>query len=285
MRISGTSQRRFRASRWGAAVLAASATVSALAAVAAQADGPGGDPDPKLPTVVLVHGAFTDASSWSGVVERLQRNGYKVIAAANPLRGIPQDSTYLASLLKSVKGPVILAGHSYGGEVISQAAVGNAQVKALVYINALMPDVGESFTTLTAKFPPAELTKALKKVPFRNGDGTSGTDVYVRADKVHRAFAQDLPVQKTDVLAASQRPLALNAFTDKLTKVAWHDKPVYALVSRQDRSIDPGLERFEAKRAHARKTVEIDSSHVAPVSHPQEVEDLIVQAAKDSMQS
>ncbi|MEU4040292.1 alpha/beta hydrolase [Streptomyces collinus] len=232
---------------------------------------------------MLVHGAFADASSWNGVVERLQKNGYTVAAPANPLRGIPQDSAYLASFLKSIKGPIVLAGHSYGGEVISQAAVGNANVKALVYINAIMPDAGESFSSLSAKYAPAELTTALKQVPFRNGDGTTGTDVYVQPDRLHQVFAADLPTSQTDILGATQRPIALSAFADKLTGAAWRNKPAYVLVGKQDRAINPSLERFEAKRANARKTVEIDSSHVSLISHPQAVKNLIVDAAEDYM--
>lgn len=283
MRISCKSRRNVNIVRWGAAFLAVSGTISVLAAVTAQAGGPSDDPGREKPTIVLVHGAFADASSWNGVVERLQKNGYKVAAPANPLRGIPQDSTYLASFLKSVKGPIVLAGHSYGGEVISQAAVGNDNVKALVYINAIMPDVGESFSSLSAKFAPPELTKALKQVPFRNGDGTTGTDVYVQPDRLHQVFAKDLPTSQADILAATQRPIALSAFTEKLTGAAWRNKPVYALVGRQDQAINPSLERFEAKRAHARKTVEIDSSHVSLVSQPQAVKNLIVDAAEDYM--
>jgi pimeloyl-ACP methyl ester carboxylesterase len=140
--------------RWGAVLLAVSGTASVVPAVTAQASGPGADPGGKKPTIVLVHGAFADASSWNGVVERLQRNGCKVSTPANPLRGIPQDSTYLASFLKSVKGPIVLVGHSCGGEVISQAAVGDDNVKALVYINAIVPDAGESFSSLSANFAP-----------------------------------------------------------------------------------------------------------------------------------
>lgn len=281
MRITGTSRRRAQVIRWGAGALVLSGTASVVAAMGAYAGGPPSGSSGEKPTIVLVHGAFADSSSWNGVIGELQKNGYKVVAAANPLRGIPQDSTYVASLLKSIKGPIVLAGHSYGGEVISQAAAGNSNVKALVYINAIMPDVGESFTSLSAKFPPPPLTKALNQVPFRNGDGTGGTDVYVQTDKLRQVFAQDLPVAQTDLLGATQRPLALSAFTDKLTAAAWHDKPVYVLVGKQDRSIDPALELYEAKRAKARKTVEIDSSHVSLISHPQAVKDLIVNAAED----
>ncbi|WP_243436583.1 alpha/beta fold hydrolase [Streptomyces sp. FH025] len=285
MRISWKSRRDLNIVRWGAAFLAVSGTASVLAAVMVQAGGPSGDPGREKPIIVLVHGAFADASSWNGVVERLQKNGYKVAAPANPLRGIPQDSTYLASFLESVKGPIVLVGHSYGGEVISQAAVGNDNVKALVYINAIMPDAGESFSSLSANFAPPELTKALKQVPFRNGDGTTGTDVYVQPDRLHLVFAEDLPTSRTDILAATQRPIALSAFTDKLTGAAWRNKPVYALVGKQDQAINPSLERFEAKRANARKTVEIDSSHVSLVSQPEAVKNLIVDAVEDYMRT
>ncbi|MER5796023.1 alpha/beta fold hydrolase [Streptomyces sp. NPDC001980] len=283
MRISRESRRTVHMARWAAALLAVSGITSALTVETAQAGGPSGDPGRAKPTIVLVHGAFADASSWNGVVQRLQRNGYTVAAPANPLRGIPQDSTYLASFLKSVKGPIVLVGHSYGGEVISQAAVGNDSVKALVYINAIMPDAGESFASLSAKFAPAPLTKALKQVPFSNGDGTTGTDVYVQPDKLHEVFAADLSTSQTNLMGVTQRPIALSAFADKLTGAAWRNKPVYALVGRQDQAINPALELFEAKRANARKTVEINSSHVSLVSHPQAVKNLIVDAAEDYM--
>ncbi|MBW8798108.1 MAG: alpha/beta hydrolase [Streptomyces sp.] len=283
MRIPRESRRTVNAVRWGAALLALSGTTATFAPTTALAGGPSGDPGRQKPTIVLVHGAFADASSWNGVVQRLQQNGYTVDAPANPLRGVAQDSAYLASFLKSVTGPIILVGHSYGGEVISQAAVGNPNVKALVYINAIMPDAGESQAVLAAKFAPAPLTKALKQVPFRNADGTTGTDVYIQPDQLRQVFAADLPAGQTAVMAVTQRPVAMSAFADKLTGAAWRTKPVYALVGRQDRAINPSLERFEAKRAHARKTVEIDSSHVSLVSHPQAVKDLIVNAAEDYM--
>ncbi|MEV5956482.1 alpha/beta fold hydrolase [Streptomyces sp. NPDC051987] len=283
MRIPRASRRTVHAARWGAALLALSGTTAVLAPTTAQAGGPSGDPGRQQPTIVLVHGAFADASSWNGVVQRLQRNGYTVDAPANPLRGVAQDSAYLASYLKSISGPIILVGHSYGGEVISQAAVGNANVKALVYINAIMPAAGESQAVLAARFAPAPLTKALRQVPFRNADGTTGTDVYIQPDQLRQVFAADLPAAQTAVMAATQRPIAMSAFADKLTGAAWRDKPVYALIGRQDRAINPSLERFEAKRANARKTVEIDSSHVSLVSHSQAVKDLIVNAAEDYM--
>ncbi|MFE3901219.1 alpha/beta fold hydrolase [Streptomyces sp. NPDC059153] len=259
------------------------AVLSALTVVPTHAaDDLGKAPQGQQPTVVLLHGAFADGSSWNAVVQRLQHDGYHVIAPPNTLRGIPQDSTYLNSLLKTIKGPIVLVGHSYAGEVISQAAASLDNVKALVYINAIMPDKGESFASLSSKFSPAPLATALKQVPFRNGDGTTGTDVYIQPDKLHATFAQDLSQQRASVMASTQRPIAQSAFTDKLTAAAWRDKPVYVLVGKQDRAINPSLERYEAKRAHARKTVEINSSHVSLVSHPQAVTDLILSAAHDS---
>ncbi|MGW0995663.1 alpha/beta fold hydrolase [Streptomyces sp. NPDC002523] len=261
------------------------AVLSALTVVPTHAaDDLGKAPQGQKPTIVLLHGAFADGSSWNAVVQRLQHDGYHVIAPPNTLRGIPQDSTYLNSLLKTIKGPIVLVGHSYAGEVISQAAAGLDNVKALVYINAIMPDKGESFASLSSKFAAAPLTTALKHAPFRNGDGTTGTDVYIQPGKLHATFAQDLSQQQAAMLASTQRPIAQSAFTDKLTEAAWRDKPVYVLVGKQDRAINPSLERYEAKRAHARKTVEINSSHVSLISHPQAVTDLIVTAAHDTGQ-
>ncbi|MFG2371205.1 esterase/lipase family protein [Streptomyces sp. NPDC048504] len=231
------------------------------------------------PTVVLVHGAFADASSWNGVVERLQRDGYPVIAPANPLRGLAEDSTYVASILASVKGPVILVGHSYGGAVISQAAAGDPQVKALVYIAALVPDKGEKLSTLSDKFPGTnELAPALRPVPFSNSDGTNGSDLYVDPTRFRAVFAADLPASQTVVMGAEQRPVAAAAFASSATAAAWRTIPSWALVARQDEALGAPLERFEARRAHSH-TVEINSSHVALISHPGTVTHLIEDAA------
>ncbi|MFJ9963531.1 alpha/beta fold hydrolase [Streptomyces avermitilis] len=228
------------------------------------------------PTIVLVHGAFADASSWNGVVERLERRGYTVIAPANPLRGLDSDSTYIASVLDSIKGPIVLAGHSYGGAVISTAAAGNPRVKSLVYVSALMPDVGESGMTLAARFP-SELGTATKSVPYRAG-GVSGTDLYVKPDRLHQVFAADLPESTTRLMAVTQRPVATTAFSEQAKVAAWKHIPSWFLVAKQDKSINPDQERFEAKRAGSH-TVEINSSHVAMIAHPEAVSDLVLQAA------
>ncbi len=243
--------------------------------VAAPAAADGGTTTTK-PTIVLVHGAFADASSWNGVVERLEGRGYTVIAPANPLRGLYNDSTYIASILDSIKGPIVLVGHSYGGALISSAAAGNPRVKSLVYVSALMPDVGESGMSLAARFP-SELGTATKSVPYRAG-GVSGTDLYLKPDRLHQVFAADLPQSTTRVLAVTQRPAATTAFSQKAKVAAWKHIPSWFLVAKQDKTINPDQERFEAKRAGSH-TVEIDSSHVAMMAHPEAVTDLVLQAA------
>ncbi|WP_228396216.1 alpha/beta fold hydrolase [Streptomyces sp. RB17] len=228
------------------------------------------------PTIVLVHGAFADGSSWNGVIERLERRGYRVMAPANPLRGLYSDSAYIASVLKSVKGPIVLAGHSYGGAVISTAAAGNPQVKSLVYVSALMPDVGESGMSLSARFPSA-LGTATTSVPYRT-DGTSGTDLYLKPGKVHPVFAACLSAGQASLLAVTQRPAATTTFSEKAKVAAWKSIPSWALVGRQDMTINPDQERFEAKRAHSH-TVEINTCHVSLIARPDAVANLILQAA------
>ncbi|GHJ98845.1 alpha/beta hydrolase [Streptomyces sp. Y2F8-2] len=256
-----------------AAAGCAVATLSAVTAAPAVADS--GASDPK-PTIVLVHGAFADGSSWNGVIERLESRGYTVMAPANPLRGLYSDSAYIASVLKSVKGPVVVVGHSYGGAVISTAAAGNPQVRSLVYISALMPDVGESGMSLSARFPSA-LGTATTSVPYRTGDA-GGTDLYLKRDKVHPVFAACLPASEANLLAVTQRPAASTAFSEKAQVAAWKNIPSWALVGRQDMTISPDQERFEAKRAGSH-TVEIDTCHVSLIARPDAVTDLILQAA------
>ncbi|MGW9027901.1 alpha/beta fold hydrolase [Streptomyces sp. NPDC055722] len=271
----------FRPTRKHAAALGAVAGVAALTlTVTAPANAAKAEHRLETkPTVVLVHGAFVDGSSWNGVIERLQHDGYPVVAPANPLRGLTSDADYLKSFLKSVKGPVVLVGHSYGGSVISQAAAGDPDVKALVYIAAFAQDKGETVAELNSKFPATELGSALNAVPFPLTGGGTGTDLYVKADKFHDVIAADVPTSVTDLAAATQRPVAASVFDEKPTEAAWKTIPSWDLITTQDKAINLDEQRFMAKRAHAH-TIEIDSSHAVPVSHPGAVTRLIEQAAQ-----
>lgn len=257
------------------------ATLAAAAALIASAPSAGATvrtPTPK-PTVVLVHGGFADASaSWNSVVDKLQKRGYPVVAPANPLRGLPSDSAYLASVLHSISGPIILVGHSYGGAVITNAAAGNPEVKALVYIAAFVPDTGEALGELISRYPGSEIQAALTQVPYPAADGTTGTDLYLQADKFRSVFAADLPESTTRVMAATQRPFSASSFVDRTQAAAWHTIPSWGLVATEDKAIPAALERYEYQRAGSH-TVEVAASHVAMISHPDVVTGLIVDAA------
>ncbi|MER6149318.1 alpha/beta fold hydrolase [Streptomyces hirsutus] len=258
---------------------AAGFAVAALCAVPAAPTSADGGAGGAKPTVVLVHGAFADGSSWNGVIKRLQRAGYPVVAPANPLRGLASDAEYIQSVLKSVQGPVVLVGHSYGGSVISEAAVGDAQVKALVYIAAFAPAAGESSLELSNKFPGSTLGPTLNNVPFPLPGGGTGTDQYIKAEKFHDQFAADVPRSVTDLMAATQRPVAASALMEKATRAAWKTLPTWTLITTEDRNIPPTAQRFMARRAHAH-TVEVDASHAVSVSQPGAVTRLIELAAQ-----
>jgi pimeloyl-ACP methyl ester carboxylesterase len=239
------------------------------------------DPQNPKPTIVLVHGAFADASSFSGVVDRLQQRGYSVIAPANPLRGPDSDAAAIASVLKTINGPIVLAAHSYGGIVISGAAQGNPAVKALVYIAAFMPDTGESVVTITGMFAPTMFgPTVLRMVPYALpcGAGT-GADTYVKSEAFPNIFAPDVPESTARVMAASQRPIEGAAIGASFTGTpAWKTIPSWALVSRSDQMISPDAERFMAQRAQSH-VVEVDASHAVAVSQPEAVTNIIVDAA------
>ncbi|WP_433243472.1 alpha/beta fold hydrolase [Actinomadura nitritigenes] len=248
---------------------AATAATAALLAPAGSAGAASGHADKAKPTVVLVHGGFADASGWNGVIKRLQHDGYTTIAPANPLRGIPTDAAYIASVLKSVKGPIVLVGHSYGGAVITNAAGGDPNVKALVYVAAFAPDTGEQLGPLLDKYPGSLIGSSVQPVPYPQPDGGTGTDLYLTPDKFRAAFAADLPASTTRLMQAEQRPFAAAALTDTTKAAAWHTIPSYGLVAGNDKAIPPALERFFYQRAHARKVIEVPgSSHVPMISHP-----------------
>ncbi|MER6352619.1 alpha/beta hydrolase [Streptomyces sp. NPDC001634] len=239
------------------------------------------------PTIVLVHGAWSDSSSWSGVVKRLQAAGYQVDAPANPLRSLKSDSAYLADYLKTIRGPIILVGHSYGGEVITNAATGNPNVKALVYIAALTPAQGESAATISAEFPGSHLSDnpkapiptALNAVPFAQGIGSTGIDLYLKADKYRDVFLSGRFNNATAAqLAATQRPLTAQALVEPSGTPAWKTIPSWYLVASDDRTIPPAAEKFMARRAHAH-TVEVNAPHAVALTNPGAVTSLIEKAA------
>jgi len=229
------------------------------------------------PTIVVVHGAFADASGFAEVIANLQRRGYPVIAPANPLRGVASDSAYLKSFLATVPGPLVLVGHSYGGAVITNAATGDADVKALVYIAAYALDQGESIAAANGLGGGStELTNHLLPREY-----VGGMDGYIDPASFRDIFAADLPSGQTQVMAASQRPASLAALEEPSGVPAWRTIPSWYLVASDDHAIPPAAERVMAARARAH-TVEIASSHVAMTSHPRAVTRLILTAARTS---
>lgn len=232
---------------------------------------------PTKPTVVLVHGAFADSSSWNGVATILQRDGYKVVAAANPLRGVRADADAVADVVKSVDGPVVLVGHSYAGSVISEAAEGRPNVKALVYVAAFAPEAGETALGLTGKFPGSTLGGALAP-PVKLTSG--GNDLYIEQSRFPQQFAADVPVGQARLMATGQRPIAEAALTEASTAPAWKSVPSWFIYGSKDKNIPPAAMSFMAERAKARQTVEIKgASHVVMVSHAPAVATLIEKAA------
>jgi pimeloyl-ACP methyl ester carboxylesterase len=261
-------------------VLAAMTVGAALAALTACGDAAAEQPpQANKPTVVLVHGAFADSSSWNGVVRSLEGDGYRVVAAANPLRGLHADAEYVRSVLDSVSGPVVLAGHSYGGSVMSEAADGHPNVKALVYIASFLLEQGESTAQLAGMFPGAQLGPALDPVPFPLPGGGTGNDLYIRQDEFQRVFAADVAQDVTDLMAATQRPITAAALEEPATKAAWKTIPSWNMVTTEDLAIPAESMRFMGERAKSR-TVEITASHAVTVSQPDAVADLIDEAAR-----
>ena len=228
-------------------------------------------------TVILVHGAFADGASWNGVVSRLLTRGVRVVSFANPLRSLSTDADYLGKLMDSVEGQVVLVGHSYGGAVISNAATGRKNVKALVYVAAFIPDAGEAALPLSGKFPGSTLGQALAP-PVMLADG--GKDLYIQPDKFHQQFAADVPASAAALMAAAQRPVAEAALTQVSGAPAWRALPSYSIFGTADKNIPPEAMRFMSARAKAVKVVEVKgASHVVLVSHPEKVAALISEAA------
>jgi pimeloyl-ACP methyl ester carboxylesterase len=237
------------------------------------------DSAPK-PTIVLVHGGWDNSSGWNAVVTALQRRGFPVIAPANPLRDLAADSAYVSSVLDTIQGPVILVGHSYGGAVITNAAVGHANVKALVYIAGWALDQGDSIGSLITKFPGSLIGPATTiGRPYPLPDGSQGTDLYLTRQGVATAFAADVSPTVQGQIFATQRPFSVDAFNSKSGVPAWKTIPSWYLVTTEDKAIPPATQLFMAKRADARIT-EVSSSHVAMYSHPDRVVEVILDATE-----
>lgn len=229
------------------------------------------------PTIVLVHGAFNESSSWEGVIRKLP-DGYRVIAAANPLRGVKSDSSYLANLIDSIKGPVVLVGHSISGMMITNAATGKSNVKALVYVAALAPDTGETANDLLSKYPGGTSGSALGP-PVDLGGGAH--DLYVQPEKFRAQFAADVSAPTARIMSVTQRPIVDTAFGEQSGPPAWRSIPSWFIYGTGDKNLPVATTAFMAKRAGAKKVVEIKgASHLLMVSHPKETAKLIVEAAQ-----
>lgn len=235
-------------------------------------------PAPERPTVVLVHGAFADSSSWNGVIEQLSAGGYKVVAAANPLRSLRSDAAYIAALVNSIDGPVLLVGHSYGGEVISEAASQASNVRGLVFVAGFAPDAGESGASISAKFPGGTLDSALAP-PVPQPDGTK--DLYISVDKFWQQFAADVSRGEAVPMAAGQRPVTAEALNEPARAPSWKKLPSWFIFGSLDRNITRHAHAFMAARAKARETIEVPgASHVVMVSNAPRVAELIERAAQ-----
>ena len=256
--------------------LSATQTVARTAAPTARHSG---THRANLPTVVLVHGADAESSSWLGVIQRLQQRGYPVVAFANPLRGVASDSANLKALVDSIPGPVVLVGHSYGGMLISVAAAGDDQVKSLVYVDAQIPLPGENAAELTNKFPGSKFGEALVARPFVLADGSTGTDLYVDQSKYRSLFTgYKVSAREALALAAVQRPIAQSALTEPASAAAWKTIPSWDVIGTEDTAIPPASQYFMAKRAHARITA-IPAPHASMISFPGPIARVIEEAA------
>ncbi len=243
---------------------------------AAEAGAAGSGPKP---TIVLVHGAWADTSSWDGVIQRLQADGYTVYAPPDPLQGLPYDSAYLADFLHSISGPIVLVGHSYGGAVITNAATGDPQVKALVYVDAFAPAQGQTLAQLLASSPGSCVVPAnLNVVPFPGAPAGVG-EAYIKQNVFPSCMADGLPAAEAHVLAATQLPIATIALTQPTGVPAWQTIPSWAVVGTADHAIPLALQLAMAHTAHARIT-EVDGPHLSMISDPGTVTNVILQAVR-----
>lgn len=222
------------------------------------------------PAIVLVHGAYADGTSWQHVIPLLEQDGYRVTAVQIPLTSLADDVATTKRVINNQKGSVVVVGHSYGGNVITGAAAGNSQVKALVYVNAFAPDVGEKTSDLNKKYAAPPISTAIVS--------DAANFLYIDRGKFHEFFAQDVSKAEARVMAATQKPIASAAFEQSVNEIAWKTIPSWFIVTQSDRAINPELQRFMAKRIGAR-TTEVNSSHVPFISHPKEVAKVIEAAS------
>ena len=230
------------------------------------------------PTIVLVHGAFAESSSWNGVITRLHEDGYTAVAVANPLRGVKSDASVVGAVVASIEGPVVLVGHSYGGAVVSAAANGLPNVKAIVFVAAFAPDAGENSLQLSTRFPGSTLGEALA-TPVKNANG--GHDLHIRQDKFAHQFAADVPQAQARLMAATQRPIAQAALAEASAEPAWKKIASWSIFGSADLNIPPAAMTFMADRARSKRSVEVKgASHAVMISHPSDVAALIEEAAR-----
>ncbi|WP_329458893.1 alpha/beta fold hydrolase [Streptomyces sp. NBC_01497] len=260
-------------------------TLAVSCASASSDHAPAGGPSHgRTPTIVLLHGAWADASSWAAVTERLQKRGFTVLAPPNTLRGVATDTANLKAFLQTLKGPVVLAGHSYGGFVITNAATGNKNIKALVYVDAYIPDKGETVGQLTSAKPGSALavpdpSTVFNSVPIPNGGGD--VDLYVKPKLFPGFFAAGVPLNKSAVLAAGQRPFAASILNQPSGKPAWKSIPSWALIGTADRVLPPAEQKVMTARAGSH-TVSVKAPHLSMVSNPQAVTDVVIRAVQNS---
>jgi pimeloyl-ACP methyl ester carboxylesterase len=241
-------------------------------------NSPTGSGNGSTPTVLLVHGAFTDASSWSAVIAELQVTGIDVLAPPNPLRGLAADARYIAGVIDEIDGPVLLVGHAYGGAVITAAGSPADNVLGLVYVTAFAMDDGESTLDINARFPDSLLAPALRPAVFVGCDGEAAVELYIDRGAFPEVFAADLPLGIATVAAATQRPIATAALEEKSSGASWKALPCWYVVATADRIIHPDAQRFMARRAHA-ETIELNGSHAVASSQPRRVAHEIRRAA------
>jgi pimeloyl-ACP methyl ester carboxylesterase len=234
--------------------------------------------DQSQPTVVLVHGAWADGSSWNEVIKRLQAEGVQVTAPANPLRGISIDSAYINSFLDQIPGPVLAVAHSYGGAVITNAATNANNVVGLVYVAAFVPDEGETLADIASKSEDSVINPALRPLQYPTGEGAeTAVEFTIDPAEFHDVFAADLPAEQTSLMAATQRPLSLLALSEPTGVPAWKKLPSWAVVASGDKVIGTDAVRSMAERAGATIT-DVEGSHVIMMSQPQVVVDVILTA-------